>query len=158
MSDITERVREHFMYIMSSTWSIMNNKSQIFIYEQPGLVDYELVQCSRRSAPLYSWNLRDFIYDEARPTCPIAPIYPYSNGPSGSTTAFVLKLAHEEPQLGVRNTNETTLLLSSYPRETPVTVAASTPRVPALQEDAEITSTVYVGDHKHQALTKAQPQ
>lgn len=46
MSDITQRVRERFMCIISSTWSIMNNKSQIYICEQPGLVDYELVRRS----------------------------------------------------------------------------------------------------------------
>lgn len=40
-----------------------------------------------------------------------APIYTYSNGPSGSTTAFMHKVASKKLQLGVRNTNNTTLFL-----------------------------------------------
>lgn len=47
----------------------MNNKSQIYIYEHPGLADDELVGCSGWSVPLYSRNLRDFICDRARPMC-----------------------------------------------------------------------------------------
>lgn len=118
MSDITHRVRELFMYIMSSTWSIMNNKSQRCIYEHLGLVDYELVRCSGWSALLYlfmkshGFHLR---WGQTNVLKATASIYPYSNGPSGSTTTFALKLAPEKPQLGARNTKETTLFLRSVP-------------------------------------------
>lgn len=62
-------MREHFMYIMSCTWSVMNNTLQICIYGHPGLARYKLAWCSGWSALLHPRNLMDFIYDEARPMC-----------------------------------------------------------------------------------------
>lgn len=41
MPDIIQRVRERFVYIMCSTWSIVNSKAQIRICEHSGLVDYD---------------------------------------------------------------------------------------------------------------------
>lgn len=161
MSDITQRMREHFMYVMSCTWSVMNNTPQICIYGHPCLVLYRLtcmmlwMICPPASTKSHGFHLW---WGQTNVLRARASIYPYRNSTSGNTTTLVLTPDPNKPQLGVRNTEgciPQVSSLSPQPGETPGTAAVSMSRVPALRKGPEITWTLQAGAHKHPALIKA---
>lgn len=158
MSDITQRMRECFMYVMSCTGSVMNNTPQICISGHPGLAHYRLTcmmfwlicpAVAMKSHGFHSW------WGQTSVLRATASIYPHHNSASAGTTTLVLTLDPRKTQLGVRNTDSCipqACSLSPQPGETPGTAAVPMPRVPALRKGPEITRTLQVGAHKHPAV------
>lgn len=95
------------MYIMSSKWSIMNNKSQIYMCKHPGLAPSNLPCCNHEIAWVSFLTGPDSHAESYRIHLSIQQWLFWNHS--------TIQLVPEESQLGVRNTTRTSELCSSAP-------------------------------------------